>query len=156
MAFIEASKTELKENRKLRREGQQMFSTEQLLYQIEKQPPEVIYKKAVLINFIMFTGIHLRCSLSLIKLLSFEYCEILRTPTHLYHASTDGYFWTDFKKWLLGTLFLNSRFQNHPDSVILQKYQPHLNQRFIHNSAHKPSLKFKFSFQFNPYAFVWN
>ena len=50
MAFIEASKRELKENRKLRREGQQMFSTEQLLYQIEKQPPEVFYKKAVLMN----------------------------------------------------------------------------------------------------------
>ena len=30
-------------------------------------------------------------------------------------------FQTVFGKWLFGTLFLDSRFKNHPDSVILQK-----------------------------------
>ena len=43
-------------------------------------------------------------------------------------------------KWLLGTLFLDSRFQNHPDSVILQKYQSLSNQIFKYNKAHMPSL----------------
>ena len=52
----------------------------------------------------------------------------------------NGLFQTDFKKWLFGTLFLDSRFQNHPDSVILQTYQSLLNQSFKPNSAHVPPL----------------
>ena len=49
-------------------------------------------------------------------------------------------FQTNFRKWLFGTLFLDSRFQNHPDSLIFQKYQSLPNQSFKHNSAHMPSL----------------
>ena len=37
-------------------------------------------------------------------------------------------------------MFLDSRFQNHPDSVILQKYQSLSNQSFKHNSSHMSSL----------------
>ena len=37
-------------------------------------------------------------------------------------------------------LFLGSRFQNHPDSVILQKYESLSNQSFKHNSACMLSL----------------
>ena len=36
--------------------------------------------------------------------------------------------------------FLNSRFQNHPDRVILKKYQSLSNQSFKHNLPHMPSL----------------
>ena len=32
-------------------------------------------------------------------------------------------FWRDFRKWLIRTFILKRRFQNHPDFVILQKYQ---------------------------------
>ena len=32
------------------------------------------------------------------------------------------YFQIDFRKWLLKTLFIGSRFQNYPDSVISQKH----------------------------------
>ena len=38
-----------------------------------------------------------------------------------------GYFLIDFTKWFFGTMFLDSCFQNHPDSVMLQKYQPFSN-----------------------------
>ena len=37
-----------------------MLNAEQLLYETEKQPPEVFYKDAVLKNFAIFTGNHLR------------------------------------------------------------------------------------------------
>ena len=37
-------------------------------------------------------------------------------------------FWRDFTKWLIRTFFLKRRFQNHPDLVILQKYQSLSNQ----------------------------
>ena len=46
-----------------------------------------------------------------------------------------GCFWTDFTKWLLESLFLDSRFQNHPDSAILRKYQSLSNQIFKYNYA---------------------
>ena len=39
------------------------------------------------------------------------------------------------QKRLFGYLFLESRFQNHPDSLILQKYQSLSNQSFDNNSA---------------------
>ena len=60
-----------------------------------------------------------------------------------------GCFWTDFTKWLLESLFLDSRFQNHPDSAILRKYQSLSNQIFKYNYVQNAV------FIFNPYAF-WN
>ena len=60
-----------------------------------------------------------------------------------------GCFWTDFTKWLFESLFLDSRFQNHPDSAILRKYQSLSNQIFKYNYAQNAV------FIFNPYAF-WN
>ena len=59
-------------------------------------------------------------------------------------------FQTDFRKWLLGTLCLDSRFQNHPDSVILQKYQSLSKQSFKHNSAHMPFLNLTSNLSFEP------
>ena len=41
-----------------------------------------------------------------------------------------SFFETDFRKWLFGTLSLDSRFDNYPDSLILQKYQLLSNQNF--------------------------
>ena len=49
-------------------------------------------------------------------------------------------FQTDFRKWLFETLCLDSRFNNHPDSVILQKCQSLSNQIFKHNLVHTSSL----------------
>ena len=52
--------------------------------------------------------------------------------------------------WLFGTLFPDSCFENHPDSVILQKYQSGWNQSFKHNSADMPSLNLTPNFSFEP------
>ena len=49
-------------------------------------------------------------------------------------------------------------FQNHPDSLILQKYQSLSNQRFKHNLAHTPYLNVTpmLSFEFRFRMFVIN
>ena len=71
-------------------------------------------------------------------------------PKHVFwRMSAYAYFWTDFTKWLFGTLFLENLFQNHLDSAILQKYQLLSNQSFKHNSAHMPSLHLAPSFLLN-------
>ena len=44
------------------------------------------------------------------------------------------------RKRLFGILFLESRFQNHPDTVLLEKYQSLSNHRFKYNSVHMLSL----------------
>ena len=48
------------------------------------------------------------------------------------------------------TLFLDSHFQNGPESVILQKTQLFSTQSFKHNSAHKPSLSLTPMVSFEP------
>ena len=55
-------------------------------------------------------------------------------------ASGQLFLQTDFTKRLFQTLFLDSPFQNHSDSVILQKYQWLSNQSCKHNLALMPSL----------------
>ena len=50
---------------------------------------------------------------------------------------------------IVWTLFLDSRFQNHPVSV-LQKYQLFSNQNFKHHSAHTPSLYLTLKLSFEP------
>ena len=59
-----------------------------------------------------------------------------------------------FLKLTLGSdfweLFLDSHFQNHPDPVILQKYQSLSNQNFKLNSAHMPSLNLTPKLSFEP------
>ena len=57
----------------------------------QKQPPEVFYKKGVLVNFAKFTGKHLRQSLFLIKeetlaqAFSCEFCEIYKNSFFTEH-----------------------------------------------------------------------
>ena len=46
-----------------------------------------------------------------------------------------GCFWSDLRKWLLRTFFLDGCFQNYPDLLILQKYQP-LSNSFKHKLAY--------------------
>ena len=52
--------------------------------------------------------------------------KFLRTP--ILNTSAYGCFWSDFRKWLFRTFFLENRFQNHADLLILQKYQLLSNQ----------------------------
>ena len=68
----------------------------------------------------------------------FPVVKILKTPfeKHLRTAGSDLTLRSDF----FGTLFLDSRFQNHPDAVILQKYQSLSNQSFKDYLVHMPSL----------------
>ena len=67
-------------------------------------------------------------------------------------------FQTDFRKRLFRTLILKSCFQNHSDSVTLQKYQLLLNKSFKHNSTHMPSLNLTLKLSFEPkfHMFVIN
>ena len=55
-------------------------------------------------------------------------------------------------KWILlfRTFFLDSGFQNHPEVVILQKFQSLLNQSFKHNLAYMPSLNLTPALSFEP------
>ena len=57
-------------------------------------------------------------------------------------------FQTGFRKWLFGSLFPDSRFQNHPDTVILQKYHSLSNQNFKYNSAHVQSINLTLGLSF--------
>ena len=59
------------------------------------------------------------------------------------------FFQTDFRRWLFGTLFLYSCFQNH-ESVILQEYQSLLNQSFKHNLVPMPSFNLTLKLSFEP------
>ena len=60
------------------------------------------------------------------------------------------FFQNDFRKRLFGTLFLDSHFENLPDSVILQKYQSLEKQSFKHNLRHMPYLNITPKFYFVP------
>ena len=60
------------------------------------------------------------------------------SPLSGHFSRSDGYFSSDIRKCLFRRLFLESCFQNHPDSVILQKYQPVSNQSFKHKLTHIP------------------
>ena len=53
-------------------------------------------------------------------------------------------------KWLFSTFFLESRFQNHPDLAMLQKYQSLSNQSFKHNSTYMPSFDLTPTLSFEP------
>ena len=59
-------------------------------------------------------------------------------------------FQTDFRKGLFGFLFVDNRFQNSPDAVILQKYYSLSNQSFKHNSAYVATLKLICKISFEP------
>ena len=51
---------------------------------------------------------------------------------------------------IVGTLFLDRCYQNHPESVTLQKYQSRSNQSFKHNLADMSSLNLTPNFSFEP------
>ena len=67
-----------------------------------------------------------------------------------WRTSAYSYFRSDFRTWLFRTFFLDSRFQNHSDLVILQKHQSLSNQSFKHNSVHITSLSLTPTFSFEP------
>ena len=59
------------------------------LLQVQKEPPEVFHKKAVLKNFAIFTGKHLRWSLFSMKLQAFTATILLKR-----HSNTGVFLWT--------------------------------------------------------------
>ena len=134
------------------RKGPQMPNTEPLLYQTDKSSHlSCSIKEAVLKNFSIFTGKHLCWSFFFNFIKRDSNTGVFMLQNFLEHQfwRTSTYSrWTDFRKWLFGTLFLDSRFQNHPDLVMSQKYQSLSNQSFKHNSAYV-------IFIFNPYASSW-
>ena len=144
------------------REGRQMPNTEQLLYQTdESRHWRCSIIKAVFKDFAITTGKYLHWSLfiSFIKKTLQQRCftvtKFLRTP---WRTSAYGCFWIDFRKWLFGILFLDSRIQNQPDSVKLQKYQSLSNQSFKHNLVRMTSLYLTLTLPFGPrfHMFITN
>ena len=99
----------------LRREDCQMLNAEQLLYETEKQPPEVFYKDAVLKIFAIFTGNHLR-------------------EEHLPTAACQLTLWSDCWKFVSGSHLKPSWLSN------ITKYQSLSNQRFKQILADMPSV----------------
>ena len=85
--------------------------------------------------------------------------NIVKFLKHLFWRTIAyGCFWSDFRKWLFKTLFLESCFQNHPDFLILQKHESLTSQTFKHNSAHIPSLNSSPTLSFEPrfHTFIIN
>ena len=79
----------------------------------------------------------------------FYRCEIFKNTYFEEHLRTAASELT-FRKWLFWSLFLDSRFQNHPESVILKKYQSLSNQSSKHNSAQMLSLYLTTTLLFEP------
>ena len=77
---------------------------------------------------------------------SCEYWEISIFEEHLRTAASEVTLESDS----LVLFFLESRFQNHPDLVILQKYQLLSNKSFKYNLAHVPSLNLTPTLSFEP------
>ena len=79
-------------------------------------------------------------------------CQIFSTFSLTPTSANTDCFWTEFRKWLFRTLFLflDIHFQNHPDSVTLQKYQSLSDQSFKHNLAHMLSLNLNPMLSFEP------
>ena len=62
----------------------------------------------------------------------------------------NNFFWTNFSIILFVTSFLDSRFQNLPDSEILQKYQSLSNKSFKCNSVYISFLNLTRELSFEP------
>ena len=69
----------------------------------------------------------------------FSCCKIFKNTYFEEHMRTVVFKMT-LKMWLFGILLLDSCFQNHPYSVILQKYPSLSNQSFKHNLVHMSSI----------------
>ena len=120
-------------------------------------------KKVVLKNLAIITGKHLCWSL-FHKVADHKACNFIKKRLQyrcfswfkifvkylFWRTFAYGCFWTDFTKWLSGNLFPDSCFQNHLDSVILQKYHLLSNQSFKHNLVHWPSLNLTSKLSFEP------
>ena len=132
-----------------------MRNTEHLPYQTEKNNRQTwFYKKSCSQKFCVIHRETSVLDLFFIKLQTVRPATLLNRDsnagvfllrnfwkTPFWRTFTYGCFWTDFTKWLFGTLFLGNRFENHSDSVILQIYQSLSNQSFTRNSLHLPSLR---------------
>ena len=71
-----------------------------------------------------------RCSMKkLFSKTDLQACNFVRLQHNCFPGTKAayGYFLIDFTKWFFGIIFLDSRFQNYPGSVMLQKYQPFSN-----------------------------
>ena len=80
---------------------------------IQKQPPDLFYKKGVLKNFAKFTGTHLCLSLFLVKPLkketlaqvfSCEFCEIFKSTFFTEHLRATASDDSQFTNWYMITL----------------------------------------------------
>ena len=123
-----------------------MLNTEQLPYQTDKSSHRnCSIKKAVLKNFAISIEKHLIWSLFFIKLQTFRSATLIKK--RLQHRCfpavkvlQNTYFEGHLSLKCLTVIVSGQSFQNHPDSVILQKYQALSNQSFKHNLEHMPSL----------------
>ena len=112
----------------------------------------MFYKKVVLQTFATFTGKHLCWSrfFNLLNKDSDTGVFQLRNFTKTYFKNIFVRLLHNFRKLLFEALFLDNRFQNNPDSEILQKYQSLSNQSFKHKSASMSSLYLTPTLPFEP------
>ena len=108
-------------------------------------PAEVVYRKSCLEKFR-----NTEKKTPVKKRLQHRCIPVNIGKFNFWRTSAYGCFWSDFRKWLFGIFFLESRFQNHPDLVILQKYQLLSNKSFKYNLAHVPSLNLTPTLSFEP------
>ena len=122
----------------------------------QKQRTEVFYKKAVLKHFAILTGKH--C----VGVYFWQNC--LPLGLQLYQKGNPiqvffcweifkkicfkECFWTDFRRWLFGTLFLDSCFQNHPGYY--KNTSRFRTRALTHSSAHMLSLYLTPTLSFEP------
>ena len=122
-----------------------------ILSNSKKQPQEVFQKKV----FVNVCSLKEKTCIEVylfnkvaIQMFSNECCEISKNAyfeEHLRMAASEltlgsNYLW----------LFLDSRFQNHPDLVILHKYQSFLNQKIKHSLVRISSLNLTPTLSFEP------
>ena len=112
----------------------------------------MFYKKVILQTFAIFTGKHLCWSLffNLLNRNSDTGVFQLRNFKKTYFKNIFVRPLHNFRKLLFEALFLDNRFQNNPDSVILRKYQSLSNQSFKHKSARMSSLYLTPTLPFEP------
>ena len=117
----------------LRKEGRQMINTEQFPYQTDKSSNARCSMKKLFLKISQYFSTWKATPTQM-----FFYCETFTNIIVEEHLVTTASELTLEKDCL--ELYFGNHFQNHLDSVILQKYQLLSNQSFKQHSAHMPSL----------------
>ena len=116
-----------------------MPNSEQLSYQTDKSSHTggVLKKNQLFLKILQHSQENTCIACNSIKSRLQDRCfpveKSLRNTYFEEHLRTAGLLLDWLYEWFFGTFFLDSRFQNHSGSVILQKYQSLSNHSFKYN-----------------------